>query len=96
MFPPSRGITPTTVVNLHVHKGPGVYIGRGSDWGNPFIIGRDGTRDEVCDRYIKMNDTPKFKERIRAELKGKVLKCYCKPLRCHGDWLAAVANGEVR
>jgi hypothetical protein len=24
-----------------------VYIGRGSKWGNPFVIGRDGTRAEV-------------------------------------------------
>jgi hypothetical protein len=24
-----------------------VYVGRPSKWGNPFVIGRDGTRDEV-------------------------------------------------
>lgn len=24
-----------------------VYIGRPSIWGNPFVIGRDGTRDDV-------------------------------------------------
>jgi hypothetical protein len=24
-----------------------VYVGRPSKWGNPFAIGRDGTRDEV-------------------------------------------------
>lgn len=28
-----------------------VYIGRPSKWGNPFIIGRDGTREEVIDNY---------------------------------------------
>lgn len=25
-----------------------VYIGRPSIWGNPFTIGKDGTRKEVC------------------------------------------------
>ena len=27
------------------------YCGRPSPLGNPFVIGRDGTRDEVCDKY---------------------------------------------
>jgi hypothetical protein len=31
-----------------------------------------------------------------AELQGKRLVCFCKPLRCHGDWLAEQANnGEA-
>lgn len=28
-----------------------VYIGRGSKWGNPFVIGRDGDRAEVITKY---------------------------------------------
>lgn len=28
-----------------------VYIGRPSKWGNPFVIGKHGTRDEVIQRY---------------------------------------------
>lgn len=28
-----------------------VYIGRPSKWGNPFIVGADGTRDEVIQKY---------------------------------------------
>ena len=28
-----------------------VYIGRPSKWGNRFVIGRDGTRDDVIARY---------------------------------------------
>jgi DNA modification methylase len=27
-----------------------------------------------------------------SELKGKVLGCWCKPLPCHGDFLAELAN----
>ena len=28
-----------------------VYIGRPSVWGNPFVIGKDGTRAEVVEKY---------------------------------------------
>lgn len=28
-----------------------VYVGRPTKWGNPFVIGRDGDRDEVIERY---------------------------------------------
>jgi hypothetical protein len=28
-----------------------VYIGRPSKWGNPFVIGKDGTRDDVVAKY---------------------------------------------
>ena len=27
-----------------------------------------------------------------GELKGKVLRCYCKPQPCHGDYLAELAD----
>ncbi len=29
-----------------------VYVGRSSRWGNPFVLGRDGTRDEVIAKYL--------------------------------------------
>jgi hypothetical protein len=38
----------------HVGKRPmpdRVYVGRPSKWGNPFVIGRDGSRDEVIAKY---------------------------------------------
>ena len=28
-----------------------IYIGRGSPYGNPFILGQHGDRDEVCNRF---------------------------------------------
>jgi len=39
------------IVNRKSYRGEGVYIGRPSPLGNPFKIGRDGTRDEVVARY---------------------------------------------
>ena len=40
----------TKVVNKYKHVYD-VYIGRGSKWGNPFVIGKDGTREEVINKY---------------------------------------------
>ena len=61
---------------------------------NPFKIGVDGTRDEVCDMFAAYLETrPDLLEQINAgHFAGKVLQCYCKPLRCHGDHLAELAN----
>jgi hypothetical protein len=85
----------TTVVNMK--KAPyDVFIGRPSKWGNPFRIGPDGTREEVIEkyqRYITLR-RPDLLAAIHTELKGLVLGCYCKPLPCHGDVLAAIANEE--
>jgi hypothetical protein len=71
-------------------KGLAVYIGRGSLYGNPFVLDRDGTREEVCDHY-EQHYLP-FKPSILKALdtlRGKVLVCHCHPRRCHGDALLA-------
>ena len=84
---------PTTIVNIRQEQCD-VYIGRPSKWGNPFVIGRDGNREEVL---LKYNDYilshPELISLARTELKGKKLGCYCKPLDCHGDILAEIAEG---
>ena len=70
-----------------------VYIGRGSPYGNPFIIGRDGNRDEVCDKYEKyIEANPDLKAKFISELRGKDLVCWCAPKRCHGDYLLKISN----
>lgn len=72
-----------------------VYIGRPSVWGNPFHIGRHGTREEVIAKYREwILARPTLIERARRELKGKQLGCYCAPLACHGDVLAEIANAS--
>jgi hypothetical protein len=83
------------IVNKRNYKGSGIYIGRPSALGNPFVIGRDGDREGVIRKYrdfLKIaihND-----ERIKAEFqrleelnkKGDVtLICWCAPSKCHGD-----------
>ena len=70
-----------------------VYIGRPSKWGNPFIVGRDGTRKEVIAKYRDyLHANPALLADARKELKGKTLVCWCKPKDCHGDVLIIVAN----
>lgn len=80
----------------HIPK-DAVYIGRPSKWGNPFTVGKDGNRDEICDKYSAWLDTqPELKEQAKQELKGKSLICYCAPLRCHGDTLLRISNEEMK
>ncbi len=69
-----------------------VYIGRPSKWGNPFLIGRDGTREEVIEKYREWIQTQPQLLADLHELKGKVLGCWCAPLACHGDVLTELAS----
>ena len=70
-----------------------VYIGRPSEWGNPFVIGRDGTRNEVIAKYEAwVVQQPQLMARL-CELRGKHLMCWCAPGPCHGDVLIRLANG---
>lgn len=84
----------TRVVNLR--KEPyDVYIGRGSKWGNPFKIGKDGTREEVIKKYKDWFMKTDLILHL-SELKWKRLGCYCKPLACHGDFLISLIENESR
>lgn len=72
-----------------------VYIGRGSPYGNPFVVDRDGNRDEVCDKYAEyLLSHPELLRQVRRELRGRDLVCFCAPRRCHGDFLVHVANSD--
>ena len=70
-----------------------VYVGRPTKWGNLFIIGKDGTREEVVAKYREwLLNQPELIEEARAELRGKVLACWCAPSACHADVLSEFAN----
>jgi hypothetical protein len=80
-------MTDSRVVNLR-HEAYDVRIDRRSKWGNPFKIGPDGTRDEVIAKYHDyILARPELLARMHAELDGRTLGCWCKPLACHGDIL---------
>lgn len=72
-----------------------VYVGRGrgSACGNPFTIGKDGTREEVIATHEAwLRSQPELVERARRELHGRDLVCFCAPKACHADTLRRVAN----
>lgn len=94
-----------TVANRYKVKG-GEYIGRPSPLGNPFVIGADGTREEVIAKYAGWLDNalceggvPQDREfsRLRAKLMDTgslTLVCYCAPKACHGDIIKARLLGN--
>lgn len=78
---------------VHCKRDPyDVSIARPSKWGNPFKIGRDGTRSEVIAKYEAWLHTQPDLLAALPELRGKVLGCWCSPLPCHGDVLARLAE----
>jgi Domain of unknown function (DUF4326) len=87
----------TRVVRAGRRQGEDVtYIGRPTMWGNPFVIGRDGSRKEVIELYEQwISSHPKLVEEARRVLKGKALSCWCHPLACHGDVLVRICEEEV-
>ena len=78
-----------------------VRVDRRTRWGNPFVVGRDGTREQVVARY-----RADLWRRIRAgeialadlaALDGKRLACHCWPTRpCHAEVLARAASWAAR
>jgi Domain of unknown function (DUF4326) len=88
----SMATSKTRVVHCKVEPFD-VYIGRPSKWGNPFKIGKDGSREEVIQKYRQwVRTNPMLMTQLATELKGKVLGCWCKPDACHGDVLAELAD----
>lgn len=70
-----------------------VYVGRPSKWGNPFVIDRDGTREEVLSKYRDwVMKNPEMIRAARSELVGRDLVCWCAPEPCHADLLLEIAN----
>jgi len=83
------------VLNKKQLRGPvpdAIYIGRPSIWGNPFVIGRDGTRADVIAKYESwLTQQPRLMAQL-DRLAGRHLVCWCAPLPCHGDVLLRLAN----
>jgi len=72
---------------------------QGSQFSNPFKIGRDGNRFEVLKKYeemviIKLSHDATFAKNLET-LYGKNLGCWCHPEPCHGDVLLKIINDIV-
>lgn len=80
-----------------------VNVTRPSKYGNPFVVGRDGTAAECKEKYRKLIETNIWSTPnrldIQKDLRGKNLTCWCplydkNGLRvpCHADILLSLAN----
>lgn len=79
----------TRLVNIRSGAQFDVSIMRPGPFGNPYVLGPDGDREEVVrkfryDFYERLKLDPSWKEKVEA-LSGKILGCVCAPLKCHGD-----------
>jgi len=75
----------------------GVYIGRGSFFGNPYKLGEHGDRERVIELYREdvlptLVQSVPFKQLVERHERGEDLafRCFCAPLHCHGDVIAEV------
>ena len=70
-----------------------VYVGRPSNWGNPFVVG-----ETFCDEWVynaarakvlfREEGPEQFMDGEIEQLRGKDLACLCKPSEpCHADVL---------
>ena len=99
-------------MNIHIvnkyHGKSGEYIGRGSPLGNPFVIGKHGTREQVIAKYAVW-----LRQQIDAEnqsvlnelnrLANKAidegtlsLQCFCYPKACHGNIIKDVIAKAIQ
>ena len=95
---------------VHCKKRPyDVYCGRNSggalkdcsdfSWGNPFPMQNNSIaeRNRCCHAfrdYLFKGDNAVLLQRVKTELKGKRLACWCSPKLCHCHILATVANSS--
>jgi hypothetical protein len=73
-----------------------VSIMRPGPFGNPFIIGRDGTRAECVAKHLvyarrRLATHPQFRAALE-QLAGRDLVCCCAPRPCHGDNLILICE----
>ncbi len=95
-----------TKLVVHCKEQPyDIYIGRPSVYGNPFSHKpgtlakyKVNTQLEAVEYYGEwLWQQDKLLKKIREELRGKILGCWCKSRRtpnapCHGDVIVYVAN----
>lgn len=97
-------VTKELVVNVKRVKCDILVGGKNSRWKLPVQL-RMALKNEPANKRAKIiseyriylerqfKNQPGLKDRLKRELKGKVLGCYCVPdLACHAQILADIAN----
>lgn len=81
---------------------PAVNCARPSKYGNLHrigfcpVCGAEHTREEAIAEFEAETNFPDVQQRIREELRGKNLACFCKQKQpCHCDVLLKIANAST-
>lgn len=85
----------------------GIYVGRPSPLGNPYIVCVDGTREQVIQKYRKWlqiqlsNEHSKASKMIndifnKAKTGDVTLVCWCVPLLCHAEVIKEVVENKLK
>lgn len=72
-----------------------IYVGRPTQWGNPFFVGKQGTAEECVRLYQHwlVTQMPILLSEVHEKLHGKNLACWCEiGAPCHADVLLKIAN----
>lgn len=84
------GLQPYDVYIGRAHRRHG--DGKTSIWANQYIIGKDGDRSEVLQKYSVWLDfvVVAYPDKYKiVDFLGVRAGCFCKPLGCHGDVIGA-------
>lgn len=84
----------------------GIYVGRPNPLGNPFVIGRDGEREDVIAKYsewlnVLLQDPDSIQSREIGRLtqlarkQDITLVCWCCPLACHAEVIRDAINERI-
>lgn len=76
-----------------------IVVTRPTKWGNPWREGATLTREQAVESFRNSFERdcqdPEFLARLRAELGGRDLACWCAPgTPCHADVLLEIANRD--
>ena len=99
-----RGIT---IVNRRNGRVAGVYVGRPSVLGNPYVIGPDGSRHDVVDQYRAwLREQYRHDGAVRRALRQLTMRyltdgaltliCWCAPQPCHAEVIRDAVLGMVQ
>ena len=91
--------------NIYIGRRGVVFINKNrfpeksSNFANPYKIGKDGTREEVLEKYKeyiidKINNDHELMRELNS-MKGKTLGCWCFPERCHGNILLELIESHI-
>ena len=74
-----------------------VYCGRPSVYGNPFFMKNESMRAQVCDQYREWIYQPAqawLRAKMKEDLIGKDLICWCAPARCHCETIREIVESK--